>query len=118
MGPDRRIDATARLVLLENCVVQCLTHAVKPLKFIGCWVRTDLKYGSNRMRIVRRKLGIDAVRHPQKLFGTTNIGHICRGFLCENGEATEAFHLRAFDFSVPIGTLHKPHHNLTVQLRC
>ena len=60
------------------------------------------------------ELRVYAVRHFQKLFRATDIGHIRRRLSCENRKIRQALDLSAFDLGVPIGSFDQPNHDPAV----
>ena len=66
-----------------------------------------------RMGVMGGKLRINQIRYRQQLFGAGEIRNVGVDLTGINRIAFEAFHLRAFDFAIPIGAFHQADHQAT-----
>ena len=92
--------------------IKGLSHAVQTLEFecsVSDFLRQQLN-GCHRMRIVRGKLRIDGVPGFQHLACTRQIIEIRPRLGREDREIGIALDMGVLDLAVPIGALHKPHH--------
>ena len=65
------------------------------------------------MGVVSGELRINQVRHRQQLFRAGEIGDVGVNLAGVDRVAFETFHLRAFDFAVPVGAFHQTDHQAT-----
>ena len=75
-----------------------------------------MQHGSDRVRVVGRKLRVDAVRHAEQLARAGNERDVRRTLAGEDGEARNSLDLGSLDLRVPVGALHEPHHDPSIQL--
>ncbi len=110
MAADRGIDAARLAEALgpHDFAVQCLAHAVEPLKLVGA-IAGERGNGRDGVGIVGRKLRIEAVGPRQQRLGRGEIGDIGIHLAREHGIPGEPRLLRPFDLAVPIGALDQPH---------
>ena len=98
----------------HHLFVQWLTHAVQALEFIlaRCVLLGpgDLVDGRQRMGVVGGELGVHRVGRGQQAAGAGDVGQVGIGLAGVDRVAVHAVHLGAFDFAVPVGALHQPHH--------
>lgn len=65
------------------------------------------------MGVVGGELRVNQVRHRQQLFRAGKVGDVGIDLASVDRIAFEAFHLRAFDFAIPVGAFHQTDHQAT-----
>jgi hypothetical protein len=115
VSADRRVGSAGSLrPVFEKLAVKCLAHAVQTLEFVTRNALGAFNDRCDRQRIVGGKLRVDAWARGKQAFGTRHVIQIGHGLAREDGEIGEPTLLCAFDFAVPIGTLHEAHHELAI----
>ena len=102
--------------LAHHLLVQRFAHAVQALELILARVvvlARQLVDSRQSMGVVGGELRINQVRHRQQLFRAGEIGDVGVNLAGVDRIAFETFHLRAFDFAVPVGAFHQTDHQAT-----
>ena len=121
MGPDRRINPAWTVQfpvgnLADYLFVERFTHAVQALEFILARIVVlpgQLINGCQGVGVVGGELRIDQARHRQQLFRAGEVGDVGIHFTGIDRIAFEAVHLRAFDFTIPVGPFYQADHQAT-----
>ena len=120
MCSDRCIKAcrTLHFIFAYNLVIKWFAHAVEALElelFDSVFIRPrQMIDRCHSLGIMRCKLRENGIGSRKKFSGIGNIGNICINFTCVNWKTLKSVNLRAFDFSIPIGTFDKAHHQTMV----
>ncbi len=112
---DRRIDATTRLLLAVDLIVQRFTHAVQALKFEVLLTACELQNRGHRMRVMGGKLWIDSIGHGHQFACVCDVGHIGADLAREHRVVVQPQYLRALDLGIPVGALDQAHHDPAVE---
>ena len=100
----------------HHLLVQRFAHAVQALELILARVvvlARQLVDSRQGMGVVGGELRVNQVRHRQQLFSAGEIGDVGVNLAGVDRIAFETFHLRAFDFAVPVGAFHQTDHQAT-----
>src|SRR5262245_5502833 len=109
---DTRGDCTPRRlddVIID--LVERLSHAVETLELEAAVAAGEGLHSGQRVRVVRRELRIDQMRHREKRTRTRQVRHIGSDLAGEDGIVCETEFLAALDLAVPIGALREAHWN-------
>ena len=112
---DRGINPVPGARIGAHQIVQHRAHSVQALKLKIAAFARHFEYRGHGMRIMRCELRVNPVGHRQKLGCQTQVRRIGRDLAREDRKARQAGHLRAFDFTVPIGPFHQPQRHLAVE---
>ncbi|VFT76744.1 Uncharacterised protein [Klebsiella aerogenes] len=100
----------------HHLLVQRFAHAVQALELILARVvvlARQLVDSRQGMGVVGGELRVNQVRHRQQLFRAGKVGDVGIDLASVDRIAFEAFHLRAFDFAIPVGAFHQTDHQAT-----
>ena len=114
---NRCVDAASHPLAGHQMAVERLSHAVEALKLVvvGSGLCGHFEDGGDRVGVVGRKLGVEAVGHAEQLSRQGDVTDIRGRLLGEDGIAVEAFDLSVLDFGVPVGALDQPHHQPPIE---
>ncbi len=118
---------TARTVQLAvrhftgHLLVQRFTHTMQALELVLAGIVVLSGQAVNRrqrMGVVGGELWVDQVRHAEQLFRTGEVRDIGVDLAGIDRIAFQTFHLRAFDFAVPVRTFHQTDHQAAAAAAC
>ena len=76
MGAHRRVDPAPDAMRLAHSFVQGFAHPLQALELEARGIVGHVQHRGYRVCVVGRELRIDAVRHPEKLAGAGEVGHV------------------------------------------
>ena len=119
MRSNGRIDTTTCLVLLQELLMQRLSHAMKTLHFeCNAGLFGPVEYTGCCLGIVSSKLWVDAVAVTHQFARTGEVADIGVMLCGEHREMVQPLLLRKFDFGIPVGTFNQTHHQFAIALIC
>ena len=102
--------------LAHHLLVQRFAHAVQALELILARVvvlARQLVDSRQSMGVMGGKLRVNQVRHRQQLLRAGEVGDVGVNLAGVYRIAFETFHLRAFNFAIPVGAFHQTDHQAT-----
>jgi hypothetical protein len=109
----RGVDAAGNAAVLQHLAVYAFAHAVQALQLKGrAFHARHLHDGGNGAGVVAGKLRVDHVVVAEQPCRTGQVGDVGVALVREHRVTRQAPFLRAFDFTVPVGALDQPHHQL------
>ncbi len=109
----RGVDSTGRGWKVNGVefIVEHFTHTMKALIFKRLPF-SQLSDSGQSVGVMGGKLGVETLRSDEQSTGTGDIGDICGHFSGEDRVVVKTQLLCQFDFAIPVGPFHQPHHEL------
>ncbi len=84
-------------IAFQHFVIQNLTHAMQALEFKVTTFAGHLHNAENGLRIMSRKLWVEAILGAHDKASTGQVGHICSSFTSKDRVVAQASLLRPFN---------------------
>ena len=88
---------------------------MKTLKFIVRSIRRHMQNRAHSVRVMGCELWVNPVSHAQQFARASDIGHVRRGFGCEDRKTAKPFNLGAFHLCIPVSAFDQTYHDAAIK---